>query len=311
MMADAEFNYIEQFFRAKATVKQASTHIYNGDDASVHSLETDEELVVSTDTAVAGVHWPHDFPLVQAAERALCAALSDLAAMGAEARWAWVSVMSHNKEGLHDMGEGVANALNRYQVELAGGDTVHAPIYALNITVAGVVKKGAAMQRNKACAGDRIWVVGKLGFASLGLTQWQAGEKDGLLVPFFRDIQPKLEQGARLRELGVSCCIDVSDGLLQDAGHIASASNVGMQFELSRFPEWQNMVEDVGVEHATEAMLSGGEDYALLFTAPAALSGLEYFADCIGEVNDSLEMKVLLDGEEAIYTHVGYEHFAN
>jgi len=310
-MADAEFNYIEQFFRSKSSVKQGSTDVCNGDDASVHHLETDEALVVSTDTAVAGVHWPHDFSLVQAAERAVGAALSDLAAMGAEARWAWVSVMSHSKEGLHDMGEGVANVLNRYHVELAGGDTVHAPIYALNITVAGVVKKGTAMQRNKASVGDRVWLVGKLGFASLGLKQWQAGEKDGTLVPSFRDIEPKLEQGARLRELGVSCCIDVSDGLLQDAGHIASASNVGMQFELSRFPEWQNMVERVGVESATEAMLSGGEDYALLFTAPAALFGLESFADCIGEVNDSLEMTVLLDGQQVTYTHVGYEHFAS
>jgi len=310
-MADAEFNYIEQFFRSKAIVKQASTHVCNGDDASVHHLESDEELVVSTDTAVAGVHWPHDFPLVQAAERAVCAALSDLAAMGAEARWAWVSVMSDSKEGLHDMGEGVANALNRYQVELAGGDTVYAPIYALNITVAGVVKKGAAMQRDKASVGDRIWLVGKLGFASLGLKQWQEGEKNGDLVTFFSDIQPKLDQGTRLRELGVSSCIDVSDGLLQDAGHIASASKVGMQFELSRFPEWQSMVECVGVESATKAMLSGGEDYALLLTAPAELSCLESFADCIGEVNDSLEMTVLLDGQQVTYTHVGYEHFAS
>jgi len=308
-MPDSEFNLIQQCFVEKSKVMHANTQISNGDDASVHILNKNEALVVSTDTAVAGVHWPRDFPLDQAADRAVCAALSDLAAMGAKACWAWVSVVADSAESLEMMGTGVTDALNRYDVELSGGDTVQAPCQILNITVAGMLKHGTAMQRNQAEMTDKVWLIGKLGFSSLGLQQWFSGKHTGSFVPYFREIHPKLEQGEYLRKIGIRCCIDVSDGVLQDAGHIAKASNIGMELELSKFPGWKKMSDQVGVKDAQQAMLSGGEDYALLFTAPAHMTWLSPFACCIGECTEGDGVEVKLHDEAVLCTQVGYKHF--
>ena len=120
-MNPSEFELIEQAFRRHSPPVHPMTRVANGDDASVHEVPLDMELVISTDTSVAGIHWPDNFPLDQAADRAVCAALSDLAAMGAEACWLWVSVLTKAAADAETMGIGVNAALNRYSVELAGG----------------------------------------------------------------------------------------------------------------------------------------------------------------------------------------------
>ncbi len=308
-MSEGEFALIEQCFVSKAMATQTNTVVANGDDASVHDLAENEQLVVSTDTAVQGVHWPDDFPLDQAADRAVCAALSDLAAMGASGCWAWVSVVAKDRDALAAIGQGVGNALNRYDVELAGGDTVHASLNSLNITVAGIVEKNTAMQRNKAEINDHIWILGNSGLASLGLEQWFQGHEDGAFVENFAHIEPKLKQGYLLRELGVRCCIDVSDGVLQDAGHISKVSNIGMQLDVEKFPDWQLLCRKLGCEKAMQRMLSGGEDYALLFTAPAHMRGLDELATRIGECVETLGVQVYYQGEKMKFERLGYDHF--
>jgi len=305
-----EFELIQQAFCKGAPKAHPDTTLKNGDDASVHGLPRDMELVVSTDTSVAGVHWPNGFPLVKAADRAVCAALSDLAAMGAEARWAWVAVMSPAGRDLTDIGRGVNDALERYGVELAGGDTTHAPIHALTITVAGVVPEGKAMRRSRARRSDNVWMIGKAGFSSLGLKQWLADMEEGYFKRYFEVVKPKLEHGIRLRELGVHCCIDVSDGVLQDAGHIAEASRIGMSLELSLFPGWDILCHKVGEKSAIRAVTGGGEDYALIFTAPAGMGWLDSFATCIGKCKKEEGVEILLDGKPLEGLQAGYDHFA-
>ncbi len=309
-MPIGEFSLIEQCFVSKAMHQHKHTVITNGDDASVHNLPSNHELVVSTDTAVQGVHWPHDFPLEKAADRAVCASLSDLAAMGADACWAWVSVIAEHKEALQSMGQGVTNALNRYEVELSGGDTVHAALNSLNITVAGILDKGTAMQRNKANIGDKVWFLGQAGLAALGLQQWLNGEKDGEFISHFSDVFPKIQQGRVLRELGVRCCIDVSDGIIQDANHIAKASNVLMELDVEEFPNWQSLCEELGTDKAMQVMLSGGEDYGLLFTAPTDMEGLDALATCVGVSLQGSGVKVQYKGEDVQLVKSGYDHFA-
>jgi len=208
----------------------------------------------------------------------------------------------------------VADALNHHAVELAGGDTVNANINALTVTVSGILPRASAMRRNAAQVSDKIWVVGKLGASHLGLRQWQNGQKDGVFVPCFRDVHPKLAQGQKLRELGVKCCIDVSDGLLQDAGHIAKASGVGMRLEVSQFPGWKSMCETVGEAKAPHVMLTGGEDYALLFTAPRHMTWLNSLARCVGECVEHRELdgvwvQAQLKGENIQCEGSGYDHF--
>lgn len=305
-----EFDLIQQAFRQGSPKPHPNTLVKNGDDASVHAISDGMELVVSTDSSISGVHWPDDFPLDRAADRAVCAALSDLAAMGAEACWAWVSVMSGSRSDLMELGEGVNAALSRYSVELAGGDTAHSSVNALSITVAGMVPEGKAMCRNRATKKDRVWIIGKAGFSSLGLKQWMAKMEEGYFKPYFEAIKPKLEQGIRLRELGICCCIDVSDGVLQDAGHIAKASGVGMRLELSAFAGWDILCHKVGEKSAVEAVVGGGEDYALIFTAPEGMGWLDSFATCIGRCCDGRGVEILLNGEKLKGLSPGYNHFA-
>ena len=301
---------IHACFREKARIFSAYTTVGNGDDASVHQVPEGYELVVSTDTSLAGVHWPHDFPVQQAAHRAVCSALSDMAAMGAQAQWTWVSVMANTAQELKQMGEGVTSALNQYQVELSGGDTVSSPVAALNVTVSGMVPQGTAMQRNQAQVGDTIWLLGRVGWASLGLQAWFDGDDPHGFVPYFQEIEPKLTEGMQLRAGGVACCIDVSDGLLQDAGHIAQASGVGMLLELEHIPDWHVLSKLLGQDAASRAVLSGGEDYALLCTAPAALAPLlQDKASAIGHCVEGCGISVTMQGQPYPYTHQGFDHF--
>ncbi|MDQ6991601.1 MAG: thiamine-phosphate kinase [Mariprofundaceae bacterium] len=308
-MSSSEFDLIHACFRKEARIFSALTQVGNGDDASVHQVPEGQHLVVSTDTAVAGVHWPHDFPLAMAADRAVCAALSDLAAMGAKAHWAWVSVMASDTKSLQSMGQGVTHALNRYQVELSGGDTVQSPLNALTVTVSGLIPEKQAMQRNQAKVGDDVWLLGRVGFASLGLKDWFSGVRESDFLTSFQHITPQLEHGETLRDLGVRCCMDVSDGLWQDAEHLCQASHVGINIKLESLPEWKNMLDAVGEETAMQAMLSGGEDYALLFTAASGMSGLSSLAINIGCCVEGNQVSVHLHDKPVMPKTRGFDHF--
>lgn len=304
-----EFELINETFHTALPIIDPGTRVGNGDDASVHQLPKGEELVISTDLAVEGVHWPHNFPLHLAADKAVCAALSDLAAMGAEARWAWLAVACDDQQKFKAIGEGANAALKRYWVELAGGDTVRASQTSITVSVGGTLPKGTAMRRNQANKGDGVWVLGKAGFASLGLKQWQAEMKEGYFKRYFEEVKPKLEQGLKLRQLGVKCCIDVSDGALQDASHVALASSVGMTLELSDFPGWELLCRKVGEKSAIRAITSGGEDYALLFTAPPGMGWLDSFATRVGICTDDIDVEMQLHGTTLEGLMSGYDHF--
>lgn len=306
----SEFELIWDAFLQGAPRPHPETSVVNGDDASVHGIPEGMELVISTDTSVIDVHWPKEFPLDLAADRAVCAALSDLAAMGAEARWAWLSVMAPQAEALEEIGNGANAGLARHGVELAGGDTVRAATTAMTITVGGIVPAGEAMVRSAASVGDRVWMVGWAGFASLGLKQWQAGMDEGYFKSYFSEVKPRLEQGIKLRELGIRCCIDVSDGVLADAGHVAMASGVSMELELSLFPGWNKLCHKVGEKLAAKAVAGGGEDYALIFTAPEGMSWLDSIATRIGKCVKGSGVVLKLNGEQLEGLDAGYDHFA-
>jgi len=265
------------------------------------------ELVVSTDTSLAGVHWPEDLPLSIAADRAVCSALSDLAAMGAEPRCCWLNVMAEDARSVEQMGQGAVAALAKYDVELSGGDTTRSRCNALSVTVAGEVAQGTALLRSAAQPEDNIWISGRCGFHAAGLYQWLNNEKDGGFVDSFHVIKPLLEQGVALRRAGVRCCSDVSDGLLQDAGHIARMSGVGMEMELSLLPDWQQLEDTLGVAQAVQLAARGGEDYALLFAAPVSMrfSGCVQIGRCRYKPGITLTLHDQIVNPEAS----GYDHF--
>ncbi|OIO68253.1 MAG: thiamine-phosphate kinase [Zetaproteobacteria bacterium CG12_big_fil_rev_8_21_14_0_65_55_1124] len=307
----SEFDLIDHAFRAKLPFKHSLTTISGGDDASVHSVPDGYELVVSTDMSLAGVHWPHNFPLEHAACRAVNAALSDLAAMGAQACWVWVCAALCDAAAAEMMGDGIATALNESGIELAGGDTVKAKDNSLAVTVAGVLPKGTAMRRDAAQDGDDIWLCGELGFAAQALRQWQQGDSCAQTMQAFSYVQPRLAEGIVLRQGGVRCCIDVSDGLLADSEHLAEASGVGMEIELSLIPSFKHLEQLLGKDDAANLVLTGGEDYALVCTAPVALRDtLLPLAVRIGRCRSGKGVRAMLDGLELNITQRGFDHFA-
>jgi thiamine-monophosphate kinase len=308
---ESEFELIDQAFRAGKAFRWPGTEVPNGDDASVHACEPGMAWTVSTDMAVSGVHWPADFPLDQAADRAVCAALSDLAAMGAEARLVWVGAMAPDAAAVRMMAQGVRRAVERFGLELAGGDTVRAPLPGLNVTVAGMLPEASAMCRGAAETGDDVWLAGRVGFSAMGLERWLAGDRDPDLAAAFARVEPLLAIGMDIRELGVRCCIDISDGLAQDAGHVAAASGVQLHLDLEACEGWPELLTMCGEERAIALALAGGEDYALLFTAPAGLrKSLTGLAQRIGDCRAGRGVVVSLAGKPVALPAHGYDHFS-
>jgi len=305
-----EFDLIEHVFRQRIPFVHALTRLSNGDDASIHAVPEGQEIVVSTDISMSGKHWPEDFPLNDAACRAVNASLSDLAAMGATPAWVWLGVMATSSGDANRMGQGVAMALKPLPMELAGGDTVRSPVNALSVTVAGLLPQGSGMRRNAACAGQDVWLCGEAGLAAHGLRQWQQGEREGKHVSCFRDVRPLLNEGTRLRELGVTCCIDVSDGLFADAGHVAAASGVALHISLEKVRGFSVLLQEVDEQEAIRLALSGGEDYSLLFTALAEKRESLPFAHRIGECRKGSGVHVTLHGQKVTVISKGYDHFS-
>ncbi len=308
-MNEGEFDLIRRLFKHAGGSRKAFTRVGIGDDASVHRPPAGMDLVVSSDSSVQDAHWPDDFPLDQAADRAICSALSDLAAMGAEPVCAWLNVMANDNHAVESMGAGSTRALKRYDVELAGGDTCRSATNAISVTVAGQLPEGSAMRRDTALAEDDIWLAGRAGFHALGLQQWLNDMKDGDFVPCFETITPQLATGIQLRKAGVACCIDISDGLLQDAGHIATASGIGMDIEITSLPDWHVLCQAVGDAQALQLMAHGGEDYALLFTAPAGIYFPDGLAVCIGHCREGSGVILRMHGETTNVEKAGFDHF--
>ena len=309
-MAEGEFTLINRLFKNAGGSAKPFTCLGIGDDASIHNPKPGMQLVVSTDSSVQNVHWPDDFPLDQAAERAVCSALSDLAAMGAEPLCVWLNIMAVDADAVEKLGQGATAALRRYDVELAGGDTCRSATNTVSVTVAGELPARTAMRRDQAKNGDAVWLCGRVGFHAPGLQQWFDGKGDGVFIPYFERLTPQLEAGMRLRQAGVACCIDISDGLLQDAGHICTASNIGMQLEINSLPDWTYLCEQLGEDTALKSVMQGGEDYALLFTASPDIDFPPGLAVKIGECSQKQGISLLLNGESIDIGSNGYDHFS-
>jgi len=199
--------------------------------------------------------------------KALAVNLSDLAAMGAAPKWVLLAIglPSADEAWLSAFASGFFALASRYGVDLIGGDTTRAPQVSITITAMGEVPSSVALYRAGARPGDDIWVSGDLGGAALGLVHPEiAGAAKRLNEP-----EPRIELGERLRGLA-NAAIDVSDGLAGDLGHILERSRVGAVLEYSlipKHPAFKN-IKDPQLERS--CVLSGGDDYELILTAPPA-----------------------------------------
>ena len=225
------------------------------------------ELALTTDMLVEGRHFAAGADPRSVGHKALAVNLSDLAAMGAAPRWALLAIglPSADAEWVEAFAAGFFALAERHGVELIGGDTTRSPILTVSITAIGELPSGVALYRSAARAGDDIWVSGELGGASLALRHSHIAEaKKRLDWP-----EPRVELGERLRGLARSA-IDVSDGLAGDLGHIVERSRVAAVVEYERIPRPAAFQSLADAELERACVLSGGDDYELVFTAPAA-----------------------------------------
>jgi len=286
---------------------------------------------MATDTLVSGVHFPATASGHQVATRALCVNLSDMAAMGANPRWFTLALTlprdKANAEWLADFSAGLGEIASQYDVALVGGDTTSGPL-TLTLSVVGEAPAGKALTRSGASPGDSIFVTGNLGdgaaaleIVSSILENAERSDSDRLLQRFYCP-QPQIQAGLKLRSVA-SACIDVSDGLLADLGHICKASAVTAVVQAEQVPIAAD-VRQVSPLDALEWALCGGDDYQLCFTvAPTQLATVERWvqsgeldASKIGIIEvskESINLVSVVDKNNNSLTieKPGYNHFGH
>lgn len=310
-----EFALIREFF-ASGFPRNKHTRLGVGDDASIVMPPAGCDLLQSIDTQVADVHFPATAPAHLIAQRALRCAASDLAAMGAEPQGFHLALTLPNAEHewLADFASGLRDAAHELGLDLLGGDTTSGPCLVISIQVQGWAPAGSALTRAGAQAGDDIWVSDTIGRGALALPQVleNPAQFSGLARHYyFPQVQTPL--GIQLRDLATSC-MDISDGLLQDAGHIARASGVTLELDATAIPTIAERTDSRWLQ-----CITGGDDYQLLFTVPAArrkdaealreeFSGIARIGKVIAHNGED----VLLQEEGRpleLPHHNGYQHF--
>jgi len=301
-----------------------------GDDAAILRVAEGMDLVTCVDTLVAGVHFLPATPAWDLGWKALAVNLSDLAAMGARPSWAQLALTLPNPEPafVRDFMQGFLTLAQREGVALVGGDTTCGGL-TIGVTAYGLIPPGQALRRAGAQPGDHILVCGALGEAAGGLACLQAGGNDTescnpplvsrreRLVQCLQRPEPLLAAGLCLRGRA-SACIDVSDGLLSDLGHLCTASGVGAELWLDSLPRSEDLCALFDPEEVIDFVLAGGDDYALCCSVPESLLAMvqEDLAErkiethVIGRIVADRGVSVL-DSSGQIFQprRRGYEHF--
>lgn len=281
-----------------------------GDDAAVIG-----DQVITVDMLVEDVDFTQSVPLRFIARKSLAVNLSDLAAMGAQPRYAVVALGLPAWVNVNMLTDALAEAAREHEIEIVGGDLSRAEKLIVAITAIGEAKQ--PLLRSGARAGDRLYVSRPLGGAAAGLAflgkplddmPYALREFAQSAVQRQIDPEPEVELGMKLVGIATSC-IDISDGLSSDLGHLCEASNVGAAITRERIPVFPGLIES-GL-NVRDAVLNGGEEYALLFTSRLRESeistrvGRPVYA--IGRMVE--ERGVRIDGEPL--PPRGWDHFAN
>ncbi len=322
-----EFGLIERI--RQRTRARADIVLGIGDDAALLQMPPDQQLVVTADTLNSGVHFPAETLPADIGWKALAVNLSDLAAMGAQPAWCTLALSLPSAEpGWVDaFADGFFELADLHGMALIGGDTTRGPL-SISITAMGRVPAGAALRRDGARVGDDIWVTGVPGEAAAALALWQAGRLDVAQVapePHAEQLRqrlirpsPRLQASRHLPGLAHSC-VDVSDGLLADLGHICARSGTGADVWIEQLPLSPALAALTAPAQRRYWQLAGGDDYELCFTAPPQLReqvalAMEFAATAatrIGRITVGSQV-LALDASGASWqpARVGYNHFA-
>jgi len=297
------------------------------DDAGFVGLPAGQELVVTTDAVIEGVHFRRADPAEKIGAKALRVNLSDLAAKGAEPVGyllvlclpAWT-----DESWIRQFARGLGEDQQRFQVTLLGGDTTAIPgPLVISVTALGAIPAGTAIHRHGAKSGELVFVSGTVGDAACGLRllkaeSFAAGAEEASLIERYLLPEPRVSLGRRLRGIATAA-LDVSDGLLADLNHIAGVSGVGISVEAARLPLSAAYIRQNGDQIAARVeAATGGDDYEIAFTAPperretiariAAETGIAISE--IGRVETGTGV-LLVDakGQPVPVERLGYVHF--
>lgn len=276
------------------------------DDAALLDISPGCQLVATTDTLIAGVHFRHDDLPDLVARKALRVNLSDLAAKGARPI-GFLQALSLNPSiddaYLQRYAAGLAADVDRFGAALLGGDTTSGPgPLSITITAFGEVENGKALLRSTARRGDVVCVTGTIGDAALGLACLDAALN--LPAPLAEDLssryrlpEPRLTTGRALLNLA-SACLDISDGLVGDLGHLCKASGLAATIERDSIPLSPAARAAIAQDSRWwESIFGGGDDYELVFaTAPGRVSELKKLS---ADLNVALTPIGVLSGPEA------------
>ena len=324
-----EFDWIARILRPLAADTPEALNL--ADDAAVIPSRPGYDLVVSKDAMVQDVHFLADDPMDLVARKLLRSNLSDLAAKGADPDGyflavAWPPGFGWTKRAT--FAEGLKADQKQFSLRLFGGDTVSTPgPLTASVTILGWAPAGRTVLRSGARAGDVVLVTGSIGDGWLGLAAAQgtlagSGDDDAAwLADRYRMPQPRVGLAEALRR-GATAAADVSDGLVADAGRIASASGLGLLIDLDRAPlstaaaAW--LARQPDRQAARLALACGGDDYEIVCTAApgacadlkAAAATLGYQMTEIGAVAPGSGVRVVCSGREVDVTRAGWRHGA-
>ena len=326
-----EFDLIARYFAPLAADAPGALGLR--DDAAVLAVESGREMVVTTDTTVAGVHFFIDAEPEEIAHKILTVNISDLAAMGADPIGYVLSTAlsdAQDSAWLERFSKQLHATQRRYGLSLFGGDTVATPgPLTLTITAFGTVPAGQAIKRSGAKPGDTVYVSGTIGDSALGLAALNKKSPLGLspglsaehcqaLIARYRNPEARIDLGRRLRGLAHAMA-DISDGLVADLGHICETSRVRAAIDVSCIPLSGTAKAALQADPALlDTVLGGGDDYELVFTAPdeskaeiARLAGtLGLAVTAIGTIGAGAGVAIYdVSGKEINYKTTGYRHF--
>lgn len=316
-MALGEFELIRKFFTRPP--RRADVSLSVGDDCALLRPEPGKCVAMTVDTLVEGVHFLAGTDPAGLGHKSLAVSLSDLAAMGA--RPAWVSLAltlpQSDEAWLSAFASGFLALAERYGVELVGGDTTRGPL-SVTVQAMGFVSEGEALRRSGARVGDGVYLTGDLGLAGLGLdivlgrTDCHAPEAvDKLERP-----EPRVQAGMALAGLA-NACIDVSDGLAADLGHLLEPAGLGATLDWTALPLPAAVRRHIKAGGDLWMPLRAGDDYELCFTvAPSCEDELarrmaEFDCSCvrIGRVDWQAGLRLRKDREILPFVALGFQHF--
>lgn len=315
----SEFELIQKYFQSTDLPDHVTLGV--GDDAALLNMPEGHQLVVTVDTLIEGVHFPANTSPEDIGHKTLAVNLSDLAAMGASPRWVTLalSLPSADERWVANFARGFMALAQKHDVSLVGGDTTRG---ALSITVQamGWVNNAMSLLRSAASEGDDIYVSGTIGDAGLALQMLSGqGAIPASLLRALNRPEPRIDLGMALNGIA-NACIDVSDGLIADLGHILEASEVGADLSLESVPYSSSLRQWLDAGNDATLPMTWGDDYELLFTAsPEQASAIQDLSarlglplTRIGKITGQSGLRIFTpEGEITNVAGTGYDHFGN